>query len=149
MLPYENSTSGKNALEEIQKILKQFGCSKFAAGEDFENGTVFIQFEYRGHLVNLKASTTGYAQKWLKENPWSYRKKSTKQEWEDRATGIAEIAVYSILRDWVKSQTTLIETGITDFESVFLAYVILPDGSGRSVMEHIRQDGRLLPNLLS
>ena len=34
MLPYENSTSGKNALEEIQKILKQFGCRKFAAGAE-------------------------------------------------------------------------------------------------------------------
>ena len=147
MLPYENSTSGKNALEEIQKILKQFGCSKFAAGEDFENGTVFIQFEYRGHLVNLKASTTGYAQKWLKSNPWNHRKKSSSGEWELKAKEIAGIAVYSILRDWVKSQTTLIETGITDFESVFLAYVIVQDG--RSIMEHIRQDARLLPNLLS
>ena len=149
MLPYQNSISGKNALDEIQKILKQFGCSKFAAGEDFEKGELFIQFEYRRHLVNLKASSSGYAQKWLKENPWSHRKKSTRQEWEEKAKQIAGIAVYSILRDWVKSQTTLIETGITDFESVFLAYVILPNSNGLSVIERIRQDRLLLPSLLN
>ena len=35
-LPYENTTSGQNAIKDIQKMLKQFGCTKFATGEDFD-----------------------------------------------------------------------------------------------------------------
>ena len=33
-LPYENAISGNNAIKEIQKMLRGFGCSKFATGED-------------------------------------------------------------------------------------------------------------------
>ena len=47
-LPYENATTGKRALDEIQKVLRAYDCTKFATGEDFETGVVFVQFEHRG-----------------------------------------------------------------------------------------------------
>jgi translation initiation factor 1 (eIF-1/SUI1) len=55
-LPYENATSGKRAIDDIQKILRSFGCSKFATGSDFETGEIFIQFDHRGRMISLKAS---------------------------------------------------------------------------------------------
>lgn len=32
-LPYENATSGSNAINDIQKMLRAFGCQRFAIGE--------------------------------------------------------------------------------------------------------------------
>jgi len=143
-LPYENSTSGKRAIDEIQKILRAFGCSKFATGSDFETGEIFIQFDHRGRMISLKASAKGYAAAWLKENPYTPRKHCTKQEHELKALEIGEIAVYSVLRDWVKGQVTAIEIGVLSFEAAFLSHMMLPNG--KRVIEEL-QEKRLLPNL--
>lgn len=142
-LPYSSARSGQNAIAEIQKMLKKFGCTKFATGEDFETGELFIQFEHFGRMVNMKASGRGYAAAWLKENPWSHRRKLTKQEHESRALEIGSIAVCSILRDWVKGQVTAIEVGMFTFEGAFLSHMMLP--SGLSVIEYIEEQKLLEP----
>jgi len=108
-LPYSCATTGQRALAEIQKILRSFGCSKFGSGNDWDTGEVFIQFVHQGRMINLKASAKGYASAWLRENPWTYRRQSTEPEWEQKALDIGSIAVYSILRDWVKGQGTRVE----------------------------------------
>lgn len=141
-LPYSNSTSGQNAIKDIQKMLKAFGCNKFATGEDFETSELFVQFEHRGQMVSLKASSRGYAAAWLKANPWTSRRQSNKAQHEAKALEIGGVAVYSILRDWVKGQVTAIEIGMLTFEAAFLSHILLP--SGKSVIEHINEQG-LLP----
>ncbi len=128
-LPYENATSGDRAINDIQKILRSFGCTKFATGEDFESDEIFIQFEHRGRPINLKISAKGYAAAWLKAHPYGPRVKRSKTEHEARALQIGSVAVYSILRDWVKGQVTAIEIGMLDFESAFLSHLILPNGN--------------------
>lgn len=142
-LPYENATSGQRTIEEIQKILRQFGCNKFATGEDFETGEIFIQFEHRGRPVSLKASAKGYAAAWLKHNPYTPRRRCSKVEHEAKALEIGGIAVYSILRDWVKGQVTAIEIGILSFESAFLSHIMLPNG--KRVIEEIEEKQMLPP----
>ncbi len=141
-LPYSTATSGVRALEEIQKILRGFGCSKFGTGTDWDTGEVFIQFEHQGRMINLKASSKGYAAAWLRENPWTHRRHCTKVQHEQKALDIGGIAVYSILRDWVKGQVTAIEVGIMTFEAAFLSYIMLP--SGKSVIEEV-QATKMLP----
>lgn len=136
-LPYQSATSGKRALDEIRKILRVFGCGKFATGEDFETGEVFIQFEHRNRMINISVSAKGYAAAWLNENPWSYRRQATKGEWEQKALKIGSVAVYSILRDWVKAQTTMIEAGVMEFEAAFLSHIMLP--SGKSVIDELEE----------
>lgn len=143
-LPYEGATSGQRAIEEIKKILRSFDCENFASGDDFKNGEVFIQFRHRGRDVYLKASAKGYAQAWLKENPWTNRKRMTRQEYEKKALEIGSIAVYSILRDWVKGQITAVECGIMTFEAAFLANLMLPSGE-RVIDKLVKQ--KQLPNL--
>jgi hypothetical protein len=143
-LPYENATSGNNAINDIQKMLRGFGCSKFGTGEDFETGELFVQFEHRGRMVSLKASAKGYAAAWLKEHPWNpSRSRSTRAEHEAKALHIGGIAVYSILRDWVKGQVTAIEIGMMSFEAAFLSHILLP--SGMSVIEHVESQKLLAP----
>jgi hypothetical protein len=142
-LPYENATSGSNAINDIQKMLREFGCQKFGTGEDFETGELFVQFECRGRMVNLKASAKGYAAAWLKEHPYSTRTRCTLKEHQEKALKIGSIAVYSILRDWVKGQVTAIEIGMMSFDAAFLSHILLP--SGLSVIEHAQQQ-KLLGN---
>jgi hypothetical protein len=133
-LPYENTSSGERAAQDMQKILRGFGCSKFGQMLDFEAGELLVQFEYRGRPVSVRASVNGYAMAWLKEHPWSTRTRATKQQHEMRAKEVAGTAVYSILRDWIKGQITAIETGILSFEGAFLGQIMLP--SGKTILEH-------------
>lgn len=141
-LPYSTATSGQNAINEIQRILKSFGCSKFGTGNDWEKGSLFIQFEHQGRMIQLEASARGYAAAWLKENPYNTRRKGSFADHQAKALEIGNVAVYSILRDWVKGQITAIEIGIMTFEAAFLSHIMLP--SGRRVIEEVQARG-LLP----
>ena len=141
-LPYENATSGDKAIGEMQKILRHFGCQKFGYMLDDAEGSLLIQFEYRERRVSVKASMTGYAASWLKEHPHSNRMKKTKAQHEAEAMDVARIAVFSILRDWIKGQIMAVETGILSFEGAFLGQIMLP--SGKTVLEHATE-AKLLP----
>lgn len=133
-LPYSTSTTGEKALGEIQKLLRAFGCNKFGSMIDDGAGELLVQFEYRGRMVSVKASTKGYAAAWLKDKPYTSRMHCTRQQHEAKAMDIASVAVYSILRDWIKGQIMAIETGILSFEGAFLGQIMLPNG--RTVLEH-------------
>lgn len=140
-LPYANASSGKRAIDEIQKIVKAFDCQRFATGEDFDTGEIFVQFEHRGRTIHLTASAKGYASAWLKENPWNSRRKGGVKAHEAKALEIGGIAVYSILRDWIKGQITAVEIGVMSFEAAFLSHIMLP--SGKRVIDTVREQGML------
>lgn len=140
-LPYANATSGRRALDEIQRLLGTFGCAKFGHMTDASVGEVMVQFEYRGRQVSVKASTRGYAAAMLKRDPWTTRKAKQRGDYERAALAQAEIAVYSMLRDWLKGQLTAIETGMLTFEGAFLAQILLP--SGKTVLEHVQASKQL------
>lgn len=141
-LPYENATSGERALGEIQKMLRGFGCNKFGNMMDDAEGVLLVQFEYRGRQVSVKASINGYAAAWLKAHPYTTRMHTTKDKHERKAMDIASMAVYSILRDWIKGQIMAIETGVLSFEGAFLGQIMLP--SGKTILEHAATS-KLLP----
>lgn len=148
-LPYENSTSGEKALGEINKILRGFGCDKVGSMIDDAEGTILLQFQYRGRQCQIKASMKGYAAAWLREHPVREYKSTPPAEHlkkvrdsEKKAYQVASVAVYSILRDWVKGQLTAVETGIISFEGAFLGNLLL--SSGKTVHEHVTQ-AKMLP----
>ena len=143
-LPYENSTSGEKAVQDIQKILRTFGCAKFGHMMDYEKGELLVQFECRNYPVSVKASIHGYAAAWLKHHPYGHRMQCSKIDHERKAMAIGSTAVYSILRDWIKGQITAVETGILTFEGAFLGQIMLP--TGMTVLE-TAQKQNLLPAL--
>lgn len=143
-LPYSNTTAGDKAMAEIQRILQQFGCNRFGTMTDWEAGELIVQFQWRGVQVSFPASFKGYAAAWLKENPWNNRKQATREEWEAKALDIGSVAVYSILRDWIKAQVVAVETGLVSFEEVFMAHVILPNG--KRLIEQAKES-KLMPQL--
>ncbi len=135
MIPYENATSGAGALEEIGKVLKRFGCTRFGTMTDSEAGELIVQFSRHGKDVIVKASIRGYAAAWLRDHPYSTRKTGTQKQYEMRALAQAEISVCSILRDWIKGQIVAIEVGTVSFEGAFLGQILL--GDGRTVLDHV------------
>lgn len=132
-LPYSNATSGKGAMDDAQKILRGFGASSFGFMEDFASGTLIVQFEWRARQVTIRANAKGYAAAWLRENPHTNQTRATKAQHEAKALKKGQVAVYSILRDWIKGQVTAVEVGMLSFDAAFLGQIMLP--SGQTVLE--------------
>lgn len=143
-VPYEGATSGVKARDEIVKLLKRFGCESVGFMDDFEDHTVLLAFRHRGRPIQLKASARGWAQMYLKEHPYqpSGRTRKTRIEHEQAAQHQGEIAINSILRDWVKGQLTAVECGMLSFEAVFMPYMLTNDGT--PLIERLRSTD-LLP----
>jgi hypothetical protein len=84
-VPYSSATTGTKAREEIIKVLLRFGCESIGFMDEFERHEVLLAFTHRGRQVQLRASAKGWAQMFLKQKPWNYNRRSTKQEWEQAA----------------------------------------------------------------
>jgi len=141
-LPYSSATSGDKALGEIQKILRQFNCQSFGTMIDWDTGILMVQFIWNGQQVSFPANFKGYATAYLKDKPYTSRMHCTKSQYEAKALEIGSMAVYSILRDWIKAQVIAVETGLVSFEEVFLAHLMLP--SGKRVIEHVKNNNLLI-----
>lgn len=133
--PYAGATSGAAARDEITKLLRRFGCESVGFMDDFDNHEILLAFKHRGRSMQLRASAKGWAAMYLKENPWTHRRRGTRQDYEKAALRQGLIAVNSILRDWVKGQVMAVECGILSFEAVFMPYMLTNDG--RTLIERI------------
>ena len=127
-VPYASATSGERARGEIRKLLQRFGAESVGFMDQFADSSLLLAFTWRGHQVQLKASARGWADLFLRENPWNTRRRYSAKDWERRALEQGTIAVNSILRDWVRGQIVAIETGITEFRHVFLPYMVTANG---------------------
>ncbi|MEJ2698041.1 MAG: hypothetical protein P8013_15525 [Candidatus Sulfobium sp.] len=143
-LPYEKATSGAGALDDLRKILMNFGCDRFGTMIDNKAGELIVQFSYRGRDVTYKSSYQGYAAAWLKEHPYNpSRMRKTRQEHERQAMNQAQISVCSVLRDGIKGIITMIETGSQTFEGAFLGQILIPN-TGKTILEAAVQT-KMLP----
>lgn len=142
-IPYSSATSGDKALVETQKILAKFGCQTFGTMTDAESGELIVQFKWRDRNVSLRASWKGYASALIKDSPYTYRSKGSKQQHEQKALKQAQISVCSVLRDYVKGQVTMVECGIMSFECAFMPHMLLP--TGERVIDRVQ--AQLLPML--
>lgn len=142
-VPYAGATSGASARAEITKLLQRFGCESVGFMDSFSDHSVLLAFKHRGRDVQLKASANGWAQMYLKENPWNAKRKSKRHEYEQAALQQGLIAINSILRDWVKGQLTAVECGILSFEAVFMPHMLTNDG--RPLIERVQEAKLLQP----
>lgn len=136
-LPYEKAKTGKAAVEEMHKILRAFGAESFGHLENFQKGEVTVQFVYRGIPVSITASSKGYAAAWLRAHPWRPNN-GPRVAYERRALERGQIAVWSILRDWIKGQVTAVECGILSFQGAFLGQILLK--SGETVLQRVERE---------
>lgn len=140
--PYAGATSNLRARQEAQKILQGFGCERIGFMDDFENHEVLLVFSHRGREVQFKASGAGWANGYLKANPWNSNRVGTREKYEQKFLKQGMIAVNSVLRDWVKGQITALETGVLSFEHVFMPFMVLE--SGKTMFEMVNSKN-LLP----
>lgn len=136
-VPYASATSGASARDDITKVLRRFGCESVGFMDDFEAHEVLLAFTHRGRQIQLRASAKGWAQMYLKTNPWTGRRRASRHEHEAAALRQGHIAVNSILRDWIKGQMTAVECGILSFEAVFMPYMLTADG--RPLIERLAE----------
>jgi hypothetical protein len=141
-LPYSEAQSGSRALDEIRKILTNFGASRFGTMTDNEKQEILVQFTYRGRDISVRASVAGYAAAYMKEHPYTSRTRGTQAQHQRRALDQAQISTCSILRDWIKGQITAIEVGLLSFEGAFLGQILL--GNGKTVLDTVESQ-KLLP----
>ena len=145
IVPYATATSGERAREEIRKLLLQFGCDSVGFMDEFAEQRLLLAFEWRGQRVQFRASARGWADLYLRENPWHNRRRCSEDEWRDKALQQGMVAVNSILRDWVKGQIMAVETGLTEFRHVFLPYMVT--AGGETVAELVDRRGSELLEL--
>ena len=130
-LPYENASSGDRAVTEIQKILRAFGCNKFGTMLDYETGELLVQFEHQGRRGAGQRSRLlqGIRRGMAKASPVDQPDEARPAGARVPALEIGSIAVYSVVRDWIKGQVTAIEIGMMSFEGAFLSHLLLKDGT--------------------
>jgi hypothetical protein len=139
-VPYASATSDMKAREETKKLLRRFGCEEIGISDNYERHEILLYFRHHGREIRLTVPAKGWAQMYLKAKPWTYRHRSQRVEYEQAALRQGQIAANSMLRDWIKGQLTAIESGMLQFEAVFMPYMLTADG--RTVMEHAAE---LLP----
>jgi hypothetical protein len=142
-IPYAGATSGAKAREEIIKLLRQIGCDKVGFMDEFDTGSLLLAFSQNGRQIQMRASAKGWAAWYLKENPYSSRMRKTATEHQAFALKQGQIAINSILRDWVKGSVTAVQCGLMPIEAMFLAHVITSDG--RTLLERVAETP-LLPS---
>jgi hypothetical protein len=86
------------AREEVTKVLRRFGCESIGFMDDFEKHEVLLAFTHRGRQVQLDASAKGWAQMYLKENPWTYSRRSQRVEYEQAPLRQGHIAHLHLTR---------------------------------------------------
>jgi len=145
-VPYQGATSGASARDEITKVLRRFGATEVGFMDDFEKHEVLLAFKHRDRPIQLRASAKGWAQMYLKECPYSARKRCSKSQYDAAALQQGHVAVNSILRDWIKGQMTAVECGILSFEAVFMPHMVTNDG--RPLHERLNETG-LMRRLIS
>lgn len=143
-LPYQEAKAGQRRENEIRDTLRELGAGKIGFMQDYDNDEIICQFQLGQRQISVVVSISGYAAAWLKANPWSARRTLSESAWAKKAHAQAQISVWAVLADWVKSQATMIYIGALDFDTAFLAHIAAPDG--RRLIEVIRdQKHNLLP----
>ena len=138
----ENTTiSSDKSRAEIEKLVAKYGASKFAyAWEDAHDpgaeaaGRAQIQFVLANRHIrfllpmpsrNDKSITHTASRKWQRSDAEQERayEQAVRQRW--RALALV-----------IKAKLEAVAAGITEFESEFLANIVMPDN--RTVAEHVR-----------
>jgi hypothetical protein len=141
--PYAGATAGTRAREETQKILRRLGCEQVGFMDDHVKHELLLAFTYRNRNYHFKASAKGWASMYLRENPYSHRMRKSRTEHEQEALHKGQIAVNSVIRDWVKGQVTAIESGVLSFEHAFMPWALTADG--RPLIERLAETNLLPP----
>ena len=128
-LPYANSKANPmQAQARIQGTLQKFGVSRIAFEQDFVARTLTVRLQYKEYPVCIPVEYGRLAELYIKEDPYTTRKRMTRGEWEAAKREVAYRAAFSLLEDYLKSMSTIVEMGVFSFEEIFVSYFVGPGG---------------------
>lgn len=128
-LPYSTSkATPAKAQQRIRDTLMKFGVDMISFGEDFSKFEVVVSFKYQDYPVCIPVNYHDLAQLYIDEDPYNYRKRGTREDWEAKKREVAYRATYSLLDDFLKSLITIVELGAFSFEEIFVSYFVNKDG---------------------
>lgn len=109
---------------EIQDLLRRYGADQFLSGWDDEAGIALIGFRMRGRQVKFRLVMP-------KREEFRY---TPSQGYERSPENISKAHEQAMRQRWralklvIQAKLEAVEVGITDFESEFLANIVLSDG---------------------
>jgi hypothetical protein len=128
-LPYSTSqTDPFKAQSRIRNTLKKFGVNSISVSEDYEKHTIDISFQYKQYPVSIPIEYGKLAQMYIDADPYTSRKRMTREGWEESKREIAYSAAFSILEDYLKAVTIIIELGVRQFEDIFFTSFVNQNG---------------------
>lgn len=128
-LPYSHSKANPaQAQERIRKTLMKFGVQRIGFDEDFEARRIIVRFKYNNAPISMPVDYGKLGEVYIKNDPYTYRKRGTRADWEAHKHEVAHRASYSLLEDYIKAMVTIVTMGISTFEEVFLSHFTGPGG---------------------
>ena len=135
--PYAGAIAGTRAREETTKILRRLGCDEVGFMDFHDSSEVMLAFTYRKQQYQFRVSAKGWAARYLRDNPHTYRMRKSRTEHEQQALEQGRIPINSAIRDWAKGQVTAIESGVLSFEHAFMPWALTFDG--RPLVERLAE----------
>ncbi len=146
-LPYSKSKADPTkAQSRIRTLLMKFGVNQLSFDEDFDKREVKVFFTFKGYPVMIPLNVNELADAFMRQDPYTSRKRMTREEWKAQYLESAHNAAFSVLEDLIKSMITVISVGVGgfSFEEIFFSFFIGKDG--RRMGEVIKER---LPKLLA
>jgi hypothetical protein len=143
--PYEKTSADPERTEmQINKLLSQYGISKYAWTKDLKNNQVALTFEtemkieQREKTIQIKVVPPTFA---ILRRTWNaekgYYEKMALPNWAQS---------YRLLYHWLKAKLEAIAYGLTTVEQEFLSQVVvaLPDGRSSTIGAILMEKGVLV-----
>jgi hypothetical protein len=124
------TVSPEKSKAEIEGLLRRYGADQFVAGWDTRRA--LIGFRAAGRHIRFELALPD-------PNDAAFRPK--RRSYRGRAIVSAERYEGEVRRRWralalvIKAKLEAVQTGITSFESEFMAHIVMPDG--RTISEHV------------
>lgn len=135
---------------KIRDLIHQFGATKYAFMEDWEEGKISINFVYNGYPVHFALSLERLVQTRLVEHPWNTKRRKSEEEYDKDIREQAKKVGMRVLAHHLKAAFLAIEYGLIEFEDMFLSKFVTRDGKtiGDKLLPQLRDaimdPGRML-----
>lgn len=131
---YSTSVEGEKSIMEIEKFLAEFGASAIMKTYGADNRVVSISFKHLNQGYQLPANVEGVANVLFGKKRLKHSRDSQVHR-DQQAYRVA----WRIIRDWLHSQLSLIESGQAQPDQILLPYMF----DGKKTLYEAYKSGQL------
>jgi len=131
---YTSSVPADRTIGEIERILAEFGANAIMKNMLSDGRITSLAFQMNGNAYKLPINTEGVYKTLFGESRTSHRVNAVKNR-EDQAYRTA----WRIIKDWIHSQLSLIQSGQAQPDEILLPYAF----DGKQTLYQAYKDGRL------